>query len=184
MSNSDPAWKYFTKQSEWKAYLQNLVMTNVSACLRAIVCIDNRQTEHERLRGESIEENGIGWTKNDAREMGQIASKIRRGVPLSDAELAKSRNKMKKYWKQLMVISKQRLERKEQLEQAEAKARAEEEYQREYEQRRMLFEQALETIRKCSEEGIACEYGICDECPLTQGYQLRLPMEFLTEGEK
>lgn len=181
---SDPVWRSFTKQSEWKAYLQNLVMTNGSACLRAIVCIDDRQTEHERLHSKSIEENGVGWTKNDAREMGQIASKVRRRVPLSDAELAKSRNKMKKYWKQLMDVAQMRSEQKERLERAEAKARAEEEYRREYEQRKMLFEQALETLRKCGEEGIACEYGICGECPLAQGYQLRLPIESLKEEEK
>ena len=35
------------------------------------------------------------------------------------------------------------------------------------------FRQDIETLRKCSEEGISCEYGICDECPITTGFQLR-----------
>ena len=28
--------------------------------------------------------------------------------------------------------------------------------------------QFIETLRKCSEEGIPCEYGICDECPINK----------------
>ena len=179
---SEPAWKYFTKQSEWKAYLQQLVATNDVACLKAIVCIDNRQTELERYQGESVEDNGIGWTKNDANEMGRLASKIRQNVALTKAEMAKSRNKMKKYWKQLMDISKQQMEQKEQQELARAEAEAEEKLKQEFEQRKLIFEQTLDIIQKCSEEGIACEFGICDECPVTQGYQLRFPTALQMEG--
>lgn len=28
--------------------------------------------------------------------------------------------------------------------------------------------QFIETLRKCLEEGIPCEYGICDECPINK----------------
>lgn len=165
-----PAYYYFTKQDEWKAYLQNLVKTNDSACRRAIVQIDNWQTELERQQGESTEENGVGWTKYDAREMGLLAKKIRRGEELTRAEMAKSRNKMQKYWKQLMDISKRNLEKVLQQQSAEA-----EEYARaQYEARREHFEEALEVIRRCGEDGVPCEYGICDECPLARGYQMRM----------
>ena len=30
------------------------------------------------------------------------------------------------------------------------------------------YKQLIETLRKCSEEGISCEYGICDECPINK----------------
>ena len=30
------------------------------------------------------------------------------------------------------------------------------------------YKQLIETLRKCSEEGIPCEYGICDECPINK----------------
>lgn len=167
-----PAWKYFTTQEQWKAYLQDLVSTNTNACLKAITCIDNWQTEPERQQGESTEENGVGWTKYDAKEMGQLASKIRNGQALTDGELAKAKNKMKKYWKQLMQISKRQMEQQE----AEEQAKLEQEAREVAEQKRQQFEEALEVLRKCGEEGIACEYGICDECPLTRGYQLRLSL--------
>ena len=116
-----PAWKYFTTQEQWKAYLQDLVSTNTNACLKAITCIDNWQTEPERQQGESTEENGVGWTKYDAKEMGQLANKIRNGQALTDGELAKAKNKMKKYWKQLMQISKRQMEQQEAEEQAKKK---------------------------------------------------------------
>lgn len=167
-----PAWKYFTTQEQWKAYLQDLVSTNANACLKAITCIDNWQTEPERQQGESTEENGVGWTKYDAEEMGQLANKIRNGQALTDGELAKAKNKMKKYWKQLMQISKRQMEQQE----AEEQAKLEQEAREVAEQKRQQFEEALEVLRKCGEEGIACEYGICDECPLTRGYQLRLSL--------
>ena len=167
-----PAWKYFTTQEQWKAYLQDLVSTNTNACLKAITCIDNWQTEPERQQGESIEENGVGWTKYDAKEMGQLANKIRNGQTLTDGELAKAKNKMKKYWKQLMQISKRQMEQQE----AEEQAKLEQEAREVAEQKRQQFEETLEVLRKCGEEGIACEYGICDECPLTRGYQLRLSL--------
>ena len=167
-----PAWKYFTTQEQWKAYLQDLVSTNTNACLKAITCIDNWQTEPERQQGESTEDNGVGWTNYDAKEMGQLANKIRSGQVLTDGELAKAKNKMKKYWKQLMQISKRQMEQQE----AEEQAKLEQEAREVAEQKRQQFEDALEVLRKCGEEGIACEYGICDECPLTRGYQLRLSL--------
>lgn len=167
-----PAYKFFTKQSEWKAYLQYLVSNSDRACIGAIICIDNYQTYPERQLCQSTEENGVGWTKHDANEMGIIAKKIRNGQNLTAGELAKSKNKMKKYWKQLMVISKQKLANME----AQEKENAIQAEQFIEEEKKRQFQNALEKVKKCGEEGIQCEYGICSECPLTNGYQLRLPI--------
>lgn len=159
------AWEYFTSQKQWEAYLKDLLKTNDKALLRAIVLVYDNQTLEEKDKGESIEDNCIGFSKIDAKEMGDIARKIKANKALTKGELAKSRNKMQKYWKQLMIISKK---------QAEAKL-AEEELaaQKEDAEKLERFRQDIETLRKCSEEGISCEYGICDECPITTGFQLR-----------
>lgn len=159
------AWEYFTSQKQWEAYLKDLLKTNDKALLRAIVLVYDNQTPEEKDKGESIEDNCIGFSKIDAKEMGDIARKIKANKALTKGELAKSRNKMQKYWKQLMIISKK---------QAEAKL-AEEELaaQKEDAEKLERFRQDIETLRKCSEEGISCEYGICDECPITTGFQLR-----------
>lgn len=171
------AWKYFTHQTEWKAYLQDLVSQNDTALLRSIVLIDNMQTEPERQTKESIDDNNVGWTKQDAKEMGNIADKVRKGEQLTKGEWAKSRNKMKKYWKQLMQISKQqqvdskRQQLAEQHKQEEQERISREEQFRQY--NRILYE--------CSENGKACEYGICDECPVTRGLQMRLQLGEINE---
>lgn len=165
------AWEYFTSQKQWEAYLKDLLKTNNKALLRAIMLIYDNQTPEEKNKGESIEDNCIGFSKIDAKEMGDIARKIKDNKALTKEELAKSRNKMQKYWKQLMIISKKQAEDKL-IEQAEAKL-IELETQEENAEKLKQFKQDIETLRKCSEEGIACEYGICDECPITTGFQLR-----------
>ena len=121
------------------------------------------QTEEEKAKEESVEDNYVGFTKVDAKELGDIAKKIKSGQQLTDGELAKSRNKMAKYWKQLMVISKRRMAEREEAERLERIWVG-----------RKRFEDSIETLRRCSEEGIACDYGICDECPVARGLQMRL----------
>ena len=161
-------WENFTNQEQWKSYLRELVKTNDRALLRSILCVYNNQTNEEKSKGESIEDNFMGFSKIDAYEMGQIAKKIKSGQSLTKGELAKSRNKMQKYWKQLMVISKRKMEIEKQKEQ---------EIGRTWEEiRKELFtpeEIAASDLRvaqigeleRCSSEGKACNYGICSECP-------------------
>lgn len=143
-------WIHFTNQRQWESYLKNLIKINDRALLRSIILIYNNQTNEEKEKGESIEENKVGFSNIDAYEMGRIAFKIKSGQPLSKGELAKSRNKMQKYWKQLMIISKRKIERKE-------------------------FEEVIQTpgqnkevgeiLRQCLEEGKSCSFGVCSECP-------------------
>lgn len=169
------AWEYFTSQKQWESYLKDLVRTNDQALLRAIVLIYDNQTDEEKLKGESIEDNCIGFSKIDAAEMGAIARKIKAKKQLSKGELAKSRNKMQKYWKQLMIISKKQAEAKKQQYDEQAEEAAINEYENEYEnEKKEQFKDFCEVLRRCSEEGISCDYGICDECPVTTGIQLRL----------
>ena len=106
------AWEYFTNQKQWKLYLKNLVKTNDKALLRAIVLVYENQTAEEKSKDKSIEDNCAGFDKIDAAEMSAIARKVKAGKALTESELAKSRNKMPKYWKQLMIISKEKAEAK------------------------------------------------------------------------
>lgn len=170
-------WQYFTTQKQWEAYLKDLLKSNDRALVKAIVLIHDLQTEEEKSKGESVEDNFVGWTKWDAQEMGNIANKIKRGEPLTNGELAKSRNKMQKYWKQLMYISKHQQEEKAKAEALELENKLAEEVNVRNEESKELFKQHNEILRRCAEEGIACDYGICDECPITQGFQMRMSIE-------
>lgn len=163
-------WESFTNQKQWELYLKNLIKTNDKALYKSIILIYEMQTDEERYIGESKEENGIGFTKVDAKEMGDIAKKIKQGNELTSGEIAKSRNKMQKYWKQLMIISKRQMKEAEDAKLNEELAIAQEEQN----EKLKSFREHNEMLRKCSEEGISCSYGICDECPLATGFQMRL----------
>lgn len=167
-------WEGFTNQKQWEDYLKNLVKTNDRALFKAIILIYDMQTNEEKSIGSSVEENNVGFSKVDAYEMGIIAKKIKRGDPLTKGEIAKSRNKMPKYWKQLMIISKRNMQehKKEDAKLNEELAIAQEEQNEKLER----FREHNEILRKCSEEGISCSYGICNECLLTTGFQMRLSL--------
>lgn len=102
-------WESFTNQNQWKEYLQNLVKTNKRALYRAIVLISEYQTPEEKAFGATFEHNNVGFGAVDAEFLTNMSLKIRCGVELSPKELAICQNKMPKYWRQLMVISKRRM---------------------------------------------------------------------------
>ena len=103
-------WEAFTNQQQWKEYLQNLVRTNKKALYRAIVVIAEYQTPEEKAWGMTIDHNGVGFGAVDAEMMTALALRLKNGGELTERELAICRNKMPKYWRQLMIISKRRME--------------------------------------------------------------------------
>lgn len=97
---------------DWRVYIQTLIAHSDRAVERAILAIYKNQTCEEMLKCKSIEENKVGFGKVDAKEMSVLAQKLLKGEKLSEGEFARARNKMKKYWKQLMHISKKNIEAK------------------------------------------------------------------------
>lgn len=156
------AWENFKNQSEWEAYLKNLLKTNDKALLRSIIIIYENQTLEEKLKGTSLDENSKGFNRWDAEEMSNIAKKIKAKKKLKQHEMIHSRLVMPKYWKQLMVVSKQKLKEKEEKQ----KLLDEEEMilAKEKEEKQKQSEMYFEVLNKCFEEGTPCSYGICDEC--------------------
>lgn len=152
-------WETFTNENQWKQYLQNLVTTNYKALLKSIVLIHDLQTDEEKQNKESQIKNSVGFSRYDAEVLSKIAIKLKRCELITKNEMYVARAKMPKYWRQLMNISKNQIEQKK----IDDKLRQKE-----------LFEQHNETLRRCAEDGISCEYGICDECPVTNGLQIRL----------
>ena len=133
----------------------------------------NFDNNGDQMFGSDIKDNGISFNKFDAKEMGDIAIKIKNGIPLTAGELAKSRNKMQKYWKQLMFISLEQAKIRKLQEQKESKrklAKEEADAAKEHEEKLKEFKNNIEVLRRCSEEGISCDFGICDECPVTIGF--------------
>lgn len=100
---------YFTNQRQWRQYLQELLARNDLAVEKAVVAIYRNQTDEERQCLESMERNKRGFDKRDCNYFSCLAMDILNGHTLTDKELAYSRYKMKRYWKQLMQISKQNI---------------------------------------------------------------------------
>lgn len=72
---------------------------------RGILAIYARQTSSEKAAGETNVHNGQGFTAFDARTMTYYANWIRSGRSLSGKHLEKARRRMRKYAKQLLLIS-------------------------------------------------------------------------------
>lgn len=152
-------WEQFKTQKQWKEYLTNLLKTNDNALKLSVVRIYDQQTFEEQVKKESIEENKVGFTKVDALFLGDVAEKVKTNQKLTSKELAILRNKMPKYWKQLMRISKAKMEM-QCLEQ-----------QKQMEEYKINFEHFQEQHQRekvrCFEQGISCSYGCCDECQMS-----------------
>lgn len=105
----DKPWYYFTNQKQWKWYLQDLVTRNNKAAKRAILAVYKNQTDEERHKHISLETNKKGFDSLDASFMSGIAEDLINGKELDAKDFAIARNKIKKYWKQLMVKSKENM---------------------------------------------------------------------------
>ena len=155
-------WDNFTNQKQWEKYLRNLVRTNEKALLKSIMLIYNNQTFEEKEAGTSIYENKIGFNRFDSKEMMRIARKIKQGTHLTEYEIAHARIVMPKYWKQLMIISKQKQKDKKEQEEFEEELENERLMAQE---KKELSHELEENIYRCVNEGVSCSYYICDECP-------------------
>lgn len=91
---------------QWKEYLQNLIRTDEKALLRAIVVIGQYQTAEELAMAETVDHNNQGFGAVDAEFMTVCYFRLLRGEELSPKQLAVARNKMPKYWRQLMRVAK------------------------------------------------------------------------------
>lgn len=107
-------WETFTNQQQWKDYLQNLIRTNDKALIRSIHVIYGRQTDGEKMYGITKEHNGMGFGKIDAEFFTQIVVQLKHGQQLTDRQMAIARNKMPKYWRQLMQVSKENMKKEPQ----------------------------------------------------------------------
>ena len=155
-------WDNFTNQKQWEKYLRNLVRTNEKALLKSIMLIYNNQTFEEKEAGTSIYENKIGFNRFDSKEMMRIARKIKQGTHLTEYEIAHARIVMTKYWKQLMIISKQKQKDKKEQEELEEELENERLMAQE---KKELSHELEENMYRCINEGVSCSYYICDECP-------------------
>ena len=91
--------------SHSKESIQALLRTNDRALARGIVAIYKRQTASEQASEATLQDNGVGFTGCDAHILSSFAKQVQKGWTLSIKQNAIARNKMPKYWKQLLEVS-------------------------------------------------------------------------------
>lgn len=149
--------------NQWRPVLQCLMITNENNLKKCILKIYEFQTQEEKNENKTQEENGLGFNKVDADVMSEIAKKILKREDLTKGELAKAKNKMPKYWRQIMYVCKENLKNNHiSVKEKENKQSAQMTF--DYEHQDEVIEARQEETRKCQEESIPCNYGICSDC--------------------
>lgn len=111
MSNmSKVTWSELKTQKQWKKELQKLLCANDYAVVRAMERIWDLQTDAEKLSGQALTENGIGFNRVDSVEIKKYIEKHAR-QSLDEEDIRVVRSIMLKYWKQLMKLSKLKIEK-------------------------------------------------------------------------
>lgn len=104
------AWSELKTQKQWKKELQKLLCTNDNAVVRAMERVWDLQTDAEKLSGQALAENGVGFNRVDSVEIKKYVEKhARQSLDAEDIRVVRSI--MLKYWKQLMKLSKLKLEK-------------------------------------------------------------------------
>lgn len=112
-------WLNLPNQRAWKEELQKLLCRSDVAVESALVRLYDFQSPLERAVASSVSENGVGFNRVDANVLSKYACMVKMGHHLTKNEVCFVRARILKYWKQLMVLSKQKL----QQERAEEEAR-------------------------------------------------------------
>ena len=115
------AYDYFSSEEQWEAYIKDLLRNNDFAVYKAIILvyINHSRKLSAASIGEESEYEHLGFNRFDAMELSLLAAKIKVGYHLTEAELARSRNKMCKYWRQLMQASLKKIKQRKALEDRE-----------------------------------------------------------------
>lgn len=104
-------------KAEWKAYIQALIDTSDVAVERALLAIYNNHSPLEKLARKPLTYDGLGFNRVDAQFLMPVAETVQAGYHLIPSVIEEVRPRIRRYWYQLMRISKQNL--KEQARKAE-----------------------------------------------------------------
>jgi hypothetical protein len=90
-----------------KEQIHGLLDRSPKAVGKALLAIAARQTAAELATHQTTEANGMGFNKFDAEFLTDVARKYRHYGSLTPRQLAVVRNKIKRYWRQLIEVANQ-----------------------------------------------------------------------------
>jgi hypothetical protein len=85
-----------------KADVQDLIARSDLATARAVALVYANQTQAEQAAQTTRDSNGVGFTAVDAEFLTSAAQFYERRGFLTPKQLAVARNKVKKYWRQIL----------------------------------------------------------------------------------
>jgi transcription initiation factor IIE alpha subunit len=91
-----------------KEEIQQNISTNPKWIERSLIVLYERQTYDERHSGETTSLNGIGFNSSDSRYLSYCSRWLLQGKHLNQKHLEKCGGKLKKYWKQIESIIKEK----------------------------------------------------------------------------
>jgi hypothetical protein len=97
-----------TAATHTKESIQALLERSDQAVYKALLAIYNRQTAAEQAGHHTREVNGVGFSRFDAPFLTDMVRGYLRYESLTPKQLAITRNKMKRYWRQLVEIANSR----------------------------------------------------------------------------
>lgn len=79
---------------------------NVDAAkIKALLIIYSFQTDEELNKGQTVEDNGMGFTAYDGDILTSFSQQLYKTGSLSPKQMKVLRNRIKKYWKQITQVS-------------------------------------------------------------------------------
>ena len=91
-----------------KEEIQHNLSTNPKWIERSLIVLYERQTYDEQHSGETTSLNGIGFNSSDSRYLSYCSRWLLQGKHLNQKHLEKCGGKLKKYWKQIDSIIKEK----------------------------------------------------------------------------
>ena len=88
-----------------KETIHQIIDNRPGAVERALVAIWKRQTRGEQASRSTQLQNGEGFTSADASTLSRRAELVVEGYTLSPAELEDCKERLKKYWAQLIEVA-------------------------------------------------------------------------------
>lgn len=76
-----------------------------AAKIKALLIIHNFQTTEEQKCGQTVENNGVGFTGFDGDILTSFSQQLYNTISLSPRQMEVVRKRIKKYWKQITQVS-------------------------------------------------------------------------------
>ena len=103
-------WSSLKTKAEWRKELVALLCRSDYACIRALHRVWDLQSDAEKLSGQALQVDDVGFNKVDFQKAKAFIDKDMRGS-LDRDDIRRLRAMMIKYWRQLMELSKLKLSR-------------------------------------------------------------------------